>query len=200
MYKKLKWLIKNFAWIKVYFSPFKPPTPRFYFGKVALGVPYFLPRIWKKATPEKAKEETLEEIERIKKYNEGESTYKRTVKTFDELYSRYINSSFSQPKKIGFDFVPLGWKTKWTSTDYRFEWSPMWSFVCFGYQFAVTFVAIEAHHFWECYLFYSRETKGTTEERIKQARKKFPCVWSSTKNGVTAETCYWDVILKDKYR
>ena len=33
------------------------------------------------------------------------------------------------PKKIGFDFVPLGWKTKWDS--YRFEWSPMISFVFF---------------------------------------------------------------------
>lgn len=35
------------------------------------------------------------------------------------------------PRKIGFDFVTLGWKTKWEETDYRHEWNPIWSFVFF---------------------------------------------------------------------
>ena len=34
----------------------------------------------------------------------------------------------------------------------------------------------------------------------KQARKEFPCVWISTKDGVKTETCYWDIILKDKWK
>ncbi len=55
-YSKLYWFIKDFEWMKVYFSPFKPIIPRFYFGKVAVSTPYFLPRTWKKATPEKARE------------------------------------------------------------------------------------------------------------------------------------------------
>ena len=33
------------------------------------------------------------------------------------------------PKKIGFDIVSLGWKTKWSQ--FRFEWAPVISFVFF---------------------------------------------------------------------
>ena len=39
------------------------------------------------------------------------------------------------PKKIGFDSVRLGWKTKWRDDDYRFEWAPIWSFVFFKWQY-----------------------------------------------------------------
>jgi hypothetical protein len=42
------------------------------------------------------------------------------------------------PRRFGFDFVGLGFKTKWTNTDYRFEWSPIWSFVFWKWQIAVT--------------------------------------------------------------
>lgn len=195
-YSKLYWFIKDFEWMKVYFSPFKPIIPRFYFGKVAIGIPWFLPRTWKKATPEKAREEALKEIERVKKHNERETNYKLRVQTFDELYNRYINSSFSHPKKIGFSFCGLGYKTKWTSTDYRHEWNPVWSFVFFGYQIALIFRPENDCHFWETYLYYSRETKGTTEERLKQARKEFPCKWSSGIGKEKVTTDYWDLVLK----
>src|SRR5690349_21002029 len=47
------------------------------------------------------------------------------------------------PKKIGFDFVGLGWKTKYDS--YRFEWAPVWSFVFIKWQIALIFVAPEAN-------------------------------------------------------
>jgi hypothetical protein len=157
---KLKYFLEKFEWMKVYFSPFKPPVPKLYIGKIAIGTPYFFPRVWKKT-----KDKT-----------------------------GYLIAS---PKKIGFDFVDLGWKAKWTSTDYRFEWNPVWSFVFFGYQIAITFVSIEPHHYWECWLYYSRETKGTPKERLEQAKKGFPCVWVSRKDGVETETCYWDVILKN---
>ena len=92
-----------------------------------------------------------------------------------------------------------GWKTKWTSTDYRHEWNPVWSFVFFKWQIALIFNPIEAHHYWECWLYYSRHTNGKTKDRIEQARKEFPCVWVSTKDGVETKTCYWDVILKNKW-
>lgn len=152
----IKYLIKKLKFLKVYNSPFKPPIPKLYIGKVALGTPYFLPRIWDK-------------------------------------------NGKSKPKKIGFDIVGLGWKTKWTGTDYRFEWSPVWSFVFFKWQIAITFVAPEMHHYWECWLYYSNETKGKTKDRLIQARKEFPCVWISSKNGIKTETCYWNVILKNKW-
>lgn len=99
------------------------------------------------------------------------------------------------PKTIGFDFVGLGWKTKWSSVDYRHEYNPIWSFVFFNYQIALTFIPEYQTHYWECWLYYSRETKGTTKERLQQARKEFPCVWSSINNGVKEKTYYWDLIL-----
>jgi len=104
-------------------------------------------------------------------------------------------------KKIGFDFVDLGWKTKWNDADYRFEWSPIWSFVFFKWQIAITFVAPHLDHYWECWLHYTRNTdkSKTTKQRIKQARKHFPCVWHSYRNGQEEKICYWDLILKKKY-
>jgi len=35
------------------------------------------------------------------------------------------------PRKIGFDFCSLGWKTKWSDDDFRFEYCPRLSFVFF---------------------------------------------------------------------
>ena len=151
------WFKYKFDWMMVYFSPFKPIIPKLYIGKVAIGTPYFLPRVW--GTNRKAR-----------------------------------------PKKIGFDFVGHGWKTKWTSTDYRHEWNPVWSFVFFRWQIALIFNPIEAYHYWECWLYYSRHTSGKTKDRIKQARKEFPCVWTTNYSGEEKKTtCYWDIILKDKY-
>lgn len=104
------------------------------------------------------------------------------------------------PKKIGFDFVGLGWKTKWKDTDYRHEYNPVWSFVFFKWQIALIFRPEHDIHYWECWLYYSRNTKGTTKERLKQARKEFPCTWTSIKNDVKIKTCYWNVILKNKWK
>lgn len=42
--------IKNykFNWLGIYNSPFNPPKIKFYFGKPAIGLPYFKPRYWDK--------------------------------------------------------------------------------------------------------------------------------------------------------
>jgi len=102
------------------------------------------------------------------------------------------------PKKIGFDFVSLGWKTKWSDTDYRFEWNPIWSFVFFKWQIAVSFVPDDCHHYWECWLYYTHSTDKTktVKERLEQAREEFPCVWTTSYGEGKKETvCYWDKIL-----
>lgn len=143
--------------LKIYFSPFKPPRLKWYVGKVAIGTPYFFPRRW--------------------------------------IGLKAV------PKKIGFDFVGLGWKTKWRSDDYRMEWDPVFSFVFFDWQIALKFLAPSDEcdpHYWECWLFYERETDkySSTKERIQQARKGFPCVWI---RGDEEKVCYWDLILKNKY-
>jgi hypothetical protein len=199
---KLKYFLQKFNWMKVYFSPFKPPMLKLYIGKVAIGTPYFYPRVWVKGNHKLIHEGVLRRMDETKSFNQRNQEYKRKEKSYDELYEEMKTYSFAVPKKIGFDFVDLGWKTKWEPTDYRFEWSPVWSFVFFKWQIAITFVPIEPHHYWECWLYYSRETKHiakTTEGRLAIARKKFPCVWSSTRDGVKTTTCYWDVILKKKY-
>jgi hypothetical protein len=155
--------MKKFKWLKTYFSPFKPIIPKFYFGKIAIGTPIFLPRKWVK-----------------NKENPG-----------------YLKSV---PKIIGFDFVSLGWKTKWDELDIRFEYHPIWSFVFFKYQFAILFVP-EFYHYWECWLIYENHTDKTKtpQERIAEGRNKFPCISTSYKNDIKETTCYWDLILKEKY-
>ena len=198
-YSKLYWFIKDLEWVKVYFSPFKPIIPKLYIGKVAIGVPYFYPRVWVKATPKLALEATLKHIKNTNEWNEKNPNYPRRVKTFSEVYDDKMDGSYPVPKKIGFNFVPLGWKTKFDS--YRHEWNPIWSFVFFKWQIALIFAPKHDIHYWECWLYYSRETNKTksTKERIKEAKEEYCCVWSSTKDGVDIKTNYWDLILKKKY-
>jgi hypothetical protein len=147
----------KFDWMRVYFSPFKPILPKLYIGEVAIGTPYFLPRVWDR-------------------------------------------NGKPKPKTIGFDFVGMGWKTKWTSDDYRHEWNPVWSFVFFKWQIVLMFTPKEDSHYWECWLYYSRNTKGRTKERLEQARKEFPCTWTTNRGKSELKICYWDVILKEKWK
>lgn len=105
-------------------------------------------------------------------------------------------------KKVGFDFVKLGWKTRWDSTDYRFEWHPRWSFVFFNFQFCLSFIAPEQDHYWECWLYYDKNTdkNKSKKERIEQCRKEFPCIWTKyLKGGEKEEVDYYDYILKKRY-
>lgn len=184
-------------WMRVYNSPFKLIIPKLYIGKITIGTPYFYPRVWKKYTKQEAINKAVEEL----KENEEMFKLHKVVWNkdigFNKLYYKYSRNRKAVPKKIGFDFVPLGWKTKWD--DYRHECNPIWSFVFFKWQIALTFTPKHDTHYWECWLYYSRETKGTTKERIKQARKDFPCIWTSTENGVEIKTDYWDKVLKNKF-
>jgi hypothetical protein len=157
--------MKRFNYIKAFSSPFKRPKLKWYFGKIAIGTPYFFPRRWVN--------------------NPDNPGYQKSV-----------------PKKIGFDFVSLGYKTKWTITDYRFEWSPLVSFVFFKWQIAVMVIPEEQHHYWESWLYYENDTDKTKSprERIEQCKEEFPLTYI-TSNGKEKKTInYYDVILKDKYK
>jgi hypothetical protein len=104
------------------------------------------------------------------------------------------------PKKIGFDIVDLGWKTKFGQ--YRFEWSPVISFVFFKWQIALTIVAPEKDQYWESWLYYQYKTDNTKSklERAIRCQKEYEQIWTSTKNGVETTTDYYDLIMKKKYR
>jgi hypothetical protein len=198
----LKYFIKDLDFLRVYNSPFKAPKLKFYCGKIALGTPYFYPRKWVKGTPKLIHDAVLKHIEREKRYNELNPNHTRTIKSYDELYEERKSYSYAVTKKIGFDFVSLGWKTKWRSDDYRFEWSPMISFVFFKWQIAVTFVAPHLDHYWESWLYYTRETdkSNTTAERIAHCRKEAPQIWTiHISDGVKEATDYYELILKKKW-
>lgn len=158
---KIKYFIDDFDFLRAYNSPFKAPKLKWYFGKVAIGTPYFLPRKWVKS-----------------KEKDGYLT--------------------AVPRKIGFDFVRLGWKTKYD--DYRHEWNPLISFVFFKWQIALMFIPDHDSHYWESWLYYTRETKGTTKQRIAQCRKEAPQRWTTTESDGTRRTVdYYNKILKTKW-
>lgn len=108
------------------------------------------------------------------------------------------------PKKIGFDLVKLGWKTKWSDDDYRFEWEPCISFVFFGYQIAVTVVApIDCDAiYWETWLFYEYSTDKSLskKERIEDCKKRFPQTVTVYKVREKKQIVnYYNEILKPQY-
>ena len=119
---------------------------------------------------------------------------RKTIKNPDKPgYLKFV------PKKIGFDVVTLGWKTKWSQ--FRFEWAPLISFVFFKWQIAITISAPEEDHYWESWLYYQSETDKTKSklQRAIQCQKKYPQNWSQTINGVETKINYYDTILKKKY-
>lgn len=119
----------NLQWIKVYFSPFKFFLPRLYIGKINIGTPYFYPRKWVKYTEKDCIKHAKKDIN-----NPSSIFYNKSINEVKKYYKGY---SKSINKIIGFDFVSLGYKTKWNDWDIRFEWSPIWSFVFFKWQKAL---------------------------------------------------------------
>ena len=187
----------NFEWLRVYFSPFKPIIPTLYIGRTAIGTPWFYPRRVVKATHKRAKDAAIKQIRDNREFNKNNPTYQRVEKSFRELYEQKMRCNYFVDKKVGFDFVGLGWKTKFDS--YRFESNPVWSFVFFGYQIALIFKPENDMFYWESYLMYYYDTdkSKSPQERIKEAREKHPNVWLHPKNGVEIKTDYWAKILKN---
>jgi len=194
--------MNKFTYIKALWSPFKPFKLKWYVGKTAVGTPYFFPRKWVKATPEMARKATMDYVEREENYNKMNPDSARKIRPYDEVYQENLRYQFAVPKKIGFDFVSLGWKTKYDS--YRYEWAPRVSFVFFGYQIAVIVSTPHADHYWESWLYYEFQTDKTKskQERIAQCRKEAPQTWRTLgKDGKEdVITDYYDYILKDKYK
>ena len=106
-----------------------------------------------------------------------------------------------KPIKVGFDYCCLGWKTKWTNRDYRFEWSPVFTFVFFGYQIAMIISHKHPSHYWEAWLYYEYATDKTKSkrERVKQCRKEFNQTWRVSSQGKEEVVDYYELILKPKY-
>jgi len=184
--------MKTPLWLKAYNSPFKTPTLKWYFGKTRLGVPYMLPRKWVKFTYEDALESATKEVNNERMANYGKNPL--------DIVDKYKNYSKAVPLKFGFSSCGLGWKTKFDS--YRFEYSPVLSFVFFGYQIAITVVAPHCYHYWESFLAWHYETDKTKSwgERLEYCIKGFPNTWTSHEGDKKIKTDYWTLILKDKWK
>ena len=172
--------MRKFRFLKIYNSPFLRPKLKFYFGRIAIGTPYFLPRNLVKATPKRAMQAAHDELVMRHKFNNANrnSSFKHKIVSIEELYVERLRYRYPVPKKIGFDFVDLGWKTKWSETDYRYEWNPKWSFVFWKWQVALIFRApdeVYDHYYWETWLYYNYSTdkNKSHRERIEQVKEEF---------------------------
>jgi hypothetical protein len=143
----------------------------------------------------------MRHIESEKRWNELNPTSARKIKSFEELYNERKNYRFTVPLTVGFSSCSLGWKTKWTETDFRFEWCPVLSFVCFGYQIAIIIAHKHASHYWESWLYYEYATDKakSKHERIEQCKKEFSQTWSSHKDGIKETIDYYQHTLKSAY-
>lgn len=190
--------MKKLSFLKILFSPFKRFKLEFYFGRVAIGTPYFFPRKFVRISKKEAhvKTQLLVELRSNADENQKKELYER-------LYNTQKNMKKSVPKLIGFDFTPLGWKLKWDDNDFRHEYNPVWSFVFFGFQIAVRFHAPIEHQdsYWTAWLYYELRTAKilTKAERIKQCRKRFPVTYMVKQDSGYVETDYYQQILKPKY-
>lgn len=190
----LKYTLESLSWIKALFSPFKPFTIKFYAGKTQIGIPYFFPRKWVPFT----REDALEKATKVSQMS-GSIYFGKDPNTLVDEFMKYTKAV---PLKVGFSYCSLGWKTKWTNTDFRHEWNPIFSFVFFGYQIALIAYSEYQSHYWEPWLYYEYATDKTKSkrERIEQCRKEAKQTWTSYKQGEEPVTTdYYTKILKSKY-
>ena len=188
----LKYTIQSLRWIKALWSPFKPFKVKFYAGKLAIGTPYFFPRKWVKYTS----------IDAIKAAVEHKANKNKVQVSDKQLFEMYKKYSKAVPLKVGFDWCSLGYKTKWSDTDFRFEWNPVFTFVFFGYQLALTVYSPYHDHYWTSWLYYEYATDKTKSkrERVEQCRKELNQTWTSSRHDEEPVTTdYYTKILKSKY-
>ena len=188
----LKYTLQSLRWIKALWSPFKPFKIGFYAGKLAIGTPYFFPRKWVKYTDEEA----------IKAAVEHKANKNKVQVSDKQLFEMYKKYSKAVPLKVGFDWCSLGYKTKWSDTDFRFEWNPVFTFVFFGYQLALTVYSPYHDHYWTSWLYYEYATDKTKSkrERVEQCRKELNQTWTSSRHDEEPVTTdYYTKILKSKY-
>lgn len=160
---RIKYLLEELSFLKIYNSPFEKPKINIYWGDIAVGVPYFLPR--------------------------------KLVRAERGFISKPI-------KYFGFDWCGLGWKSKWSHTDIRHEWNPVFSLVFFGKQLAITFTHEHYDHYWSAWVYYNLYTGSffTKEERLEQCVKEFPLIYKVwEKEKPEQKINYYTKILKPKY-
>ena len=189
--KVLRNLLYGLEWMKIYNSPFQRPRISIYVGKTRIGVPYFLPRKWVKFNEEDCLRKATEDCNNPSHVKYG----------FDpeSVAHEYKGWQKPVPLTVGFSSCSMGWKTKYD--DFRHEWNPVWSFVFFGYQIAITFGHEHSSHYWEAWLYYHYRTDHNLSqaERLAICRKEFPNIWTVYSDGDESIINYYHLTLKPKY-
>lgn len=189
--------MKKFEYLNILNSPFKPFRLKFYLGKIKFGTPIFFPRRWVPVTKEEAKKEANKRFDRLLERTDKEPK----LSIWKGFYETSLKSKKAVPKKFGFDFVSLGYKYKWDEP--RFEWSPMFSFVFWEWQFVINVSApCESDHYWESWIYYHNETDKnlSKRERIEITKKQLPQTWTTSYGNGKKETInYYEKFLKKKY-
>ena len=203
---KLKYLKEDLRFLKALWSPFKPFGLKVYAGKIAIGTPYFFPRRWRKLNEKEVIEKAKDMMEKqIKAATVATDVPQLTLEQWIKKSRGFMTAV---PRKFGFDFVRLGWKTKWSEDDYRFEWTPRLSFVFFKWQIVIIVEAPEQDHYWESWLYYEYNTDKRLPKwvRINQCKEKFPKTYKIYHKSTTdwktesEETVdYYTKILKPNY-
>jgi hypothetical protein len=194
IFKKIKYFIQNLKFIKVLNTPFKPFGLRFYFGKIERGVPYFLPRKWVKFTYEDALKKATEDCS-----NERLIYYGKNPLDVVNEFMGYQKAVYL--KWFGFTYCGLGYKTKWSDTDYRYEYSPIFSFVFLKRQFCIYIHTEHPDSYWCSWLYYEYHTDKTKskEERIKDCIENFPQIYTQYICEEKKKVNYYEYNLRKKY-
>lgn len=196
---EFKYLKQKFEYLNIFFSPFICPKIKIrYFNEIKQGTPYFLPRKIVKFTKQDSINKYLEEV---KRFNDKGFPIPETLNE-----NSYLNYTTYKPiKYFGINTWGLGWKTKWSNVDVRFEWSPGISLVLFGKQICFYFKfednSLREDIFWEAWIIYNYRTNKnkSKEERLLELFKMYKCTWSKSKSGIEITTDYYLHILKPKY-
>lgn len=103
-------------------------------------------------------------------------------------------------KYFGFSSCGLGYKTKWSDVDYRFEWSPSYGFIVWNFQVAITF-SLDCRS-WESWLLYRHFRRGGLSDldALVKTRETNPNVWVSSKDGAEEKTDWFLKSLKRRFR
>lgn len=196
--RRYKYFKDWWEFLKILNSPFKPLKLYWYFGNIEKGVPYFLPRKWVKCN----KEDCLKALE---KENEILSKVgKKSIKdwTYFKKYRKAVPLKY-----FGINYCSLGYKTKWTDTDYRHEWNPALSIVLFSKQLYIEAqpkISDDKHYqysYWEAWLIYEHHTdkKLSKVERLKQCMEIMPCIWIHNEDDKEIRDNHYNYTLRKKY-
>ena len=112
---------------------------------------------------------------------------------------KWVNNKAVYYKWLGFGSNKLGWKTKWSDDDYRYEWSPSFSFVILKKQlfFILNPKDLETGYaYWETLLYYINCKKNSFFNTVKYKSNNYT---EYKKGGEKTRGNYYYSILKKKW-